>query len=99
VSGSPAHHHLDHSKWPPVQHSIVTPEGAHINTEPKCLPKAATAKAARGVLEDYVRENARTRERYATRMASEGVWAAESTAGLRLPGLRPEGGATPTCDA
>jgi hypothetical protein len=45
-------------------------------------------------LEGYVRENARTRDKYATRMTSEGVWAAESPAGLRLPGLRPEGGAT-----
>jgi hypothetical protein len=52
VRGSPAHHHLDHSKWPSMQYSIVTSEGAHINTESKCLRKAATARAARGVLED-----------------------------------------------
>jgi hypothetical protein len=94
VRESPAHHHLDHSKWPSMQYSIVTPEGAHINTEPNCLRKAATARAARGVLEDYVRDNARSKSKYATRMTSAGIWMAESTAGLRLPGLRPEGGAT-----
>jgi hypothetical protein len=77
-----------------MQYSIVTPEGAHINTEPKCLRKAATARAARGVLEDYVGDNARSKSKYATRMTSAGIWTSESTAGLRLPGLRPEGGAT-----
>jgi hypothetical protein len=97
VGETAAHHHLHHSKWSPVRYCIVTPEGAHVNTESRCLRRATTARAARGILEDYVRDNARSREKYATRMTSAGIWMAESTAGLRLPGLRPEGGQRSTC--
>jgi hypothetical protein len=44
-------------------HALYEAEGAHINTESECLRRAATARAARGILEDYVSENARTREK------------------------------------